>query len=69
MGYLEAWQMCGMVHIGRKPLAAQEVAEKLNNIGLDAGDSSDSMHIFNFEFPFEGSIRCSFQEITEAEAI
>lgn len=71
--------MCGMARIGGKVLSIQEAAEKLNNIGLAAGDFSDAMHIFHLEFPFEiaimscdcckGSIRGSSQEITESEAI
>ncbi len=71
--------MCCMVHIGRKLLSIQEAAEKMNNIGLDAGDFSEAMHVFNLKFPFEvaimscdcckGSVRGSSQEITESEAI
>ena len=70
--------MSGMVHVGGKLLSIQEAAEKLNNMGLDASDFSEAMHVFNLEFPFEVaimsgdgcecSIRYSSQEITEAEA-
>ena len=71
--------MSGFMQIGGKVLNIQEAAEKLNSMGLDAGDFSEAMHVFNLEFPFEvaivsgdgceGSIRSSSQEITEAEAI
>ena len=71
--------MCGVVHIGGKVLTIQEANEKLDNMGLDAGDFSESMRAFNLEYPFEVaimstdgcecSIRCSSQEIVESEAI
>jgi len=61
--------MFGIVHIGGKSLTAQEAIEKLNNIGLDAGDFLDAMQIFNLEFPFEDAIQRSSLEITKSEAI
>ena len=71
--------MSGFMQIGGKVLNIQEAAEKLNSMGLDASDFSEAMHVFNLEFPFEvaivsgdgceGSIRSSYKEITEAEAI
>ena len=71
--------MCGMVRIGGKALTIQKATEKMNNIGLDAGDFFEAMHTFNLKFPLEfaitstdgrkGSTRGSSQEIVESEAI
>ncbi len=71
--------MSGFVRMGRFVLTIQKAAEKLNNMGLDAGDLSDAAHVFNLEYPFEvaimsgdgceGYIRGSSQGIAEAEAI
>ena len=71
--------MCGMVHIGGKVPSILEAAEKMNVIGLDAGDFSEAMNIFNLEFPLEfakmntdgckGAILGLSQDLTESEAI
>ena len=45
--------MAGMVRIGGKLLSIQEAAEKLNNMGLDAGEFSEALHVFNLEFPLK----------------